>query len=92
VVATGHGGAVEMIRDGEDGVLVEPDSPAALAEALHRIQQAPDQSRRLGEKARAHAAAHFTAFRTAEKFCALFDSLHAWATNGSRPGVPANGH
>lgn len=34
VVALAAGGAVETVRDGETGLLVDPDDPAALVEAL----------------------------------------------------------
>jgi len=37
VVATDVGGIKEVIKDGEDGVLVPPNDPAALANAISRI-------------------------------------------------------
>ncbi len=36
VVATRVGGIVDLVRDGENGLLVEPRNPRALAEALVR--------------------------------------------------------
>jgi glycosyltransferase involved in cell wall biosynthesis len=37
VVASGVGGLVETVEDGVDGVLVAPDDPAALRDALRRL-------------------------------------------------------
>lgn len=43
VIATRHGGAVEIIADGKTGILVEPGDPSALAEALEIILNQPDK-------------------------------------------------
>jgi glycosyltransferase involved in cell wall biosynthesis len=43
VVATAVGGVPELVRDGMDGVLVEPGDPRAVATALQRLQS--DQAR-----------------------------------------------
>ncbi len=37
VVATGVGGLPEVIKDGETGLLIEPDDPKALAEAILKL-------------------------------------------------------
>jgi glycosyltransferase involved in cell wall biosynthesis len=37
VVATAVGGVPEVVRDGENGLLVPPGSPAALADAIDRV-------------------------------------------------------
>lgn len=51
VVAAGAGGALETVVDGETGVLVEPDSVDALAEALREV----DFDRFDGARIRANA-------------------------------------
>ena len=37
VVSTAVGGVPEVVRDGENGLLVPPNDPGALAEALRRV-------------------------------------------------------
>jgi glycosyltransferase involved in cell wall biosynthesis len=41
VVATGVGGLPEVVKDGETGVLVEPENPPALAKAVIRLLADP---------------------------------------------------
>jgi glycosyltransferase involved in cell wall biosynthesis len=37
VIATGVGGVAEIVTDGENGLLVPPDDPDALAAAIRRF-------------------------------------------------------
>lgn len=50
-VATDYGGNPEIIRHGEDGILVPVHAPDALAEALLSLVEDPPMRRRLGEGA-----------------------------------------
>jgi glycosyltransferase involved in cell wall biosynthesis len=52
VVASAVGGIVESIRDGETGVLVPPEDPSALAEAVMALLVDPDRRSGLAEAAR----------------------------------------
>jgi len=47
VVSTRVGGVVEALTDGETALLVEPDSPPALAAAIERLLGAPPLAERL---------------------------------------------
>jgi len=49
VVALAQGGARETVQDGETGILVDPEDPAAVAEALTALLLDPDHARALGE-------------------------------------------
>jgi glycosyltransferase involved in cell wall biosynthesis len=53
VVAPRVGGIAEAVRDGETGVLVAPEDPAALADGLLRLIADPAQRRALGARGRA---------------------------------------
>jgi glycosyltransferase involved in cell wall biosynthesis len=52
VVATAVSGALDVIRDGENGLLVPPRAPEQMAEAILRLLKEPDLARRLGAAAR----------------------------------------
>lgn len=51
VVAVAEGGPLEILRDGETGLLAPP-TPAALAEALSRLARDPASARAMGARAR----------------------------------------
>ena len=53
VVATSVNGIPEVVRDGETGLLVPPDDPAALAAALDRVLAAPAESAAMAARGRA---------------------------------------
>ena len=48
VVAGNVGGALDAVRDGETGLLVDPADAHAVAEAIARLLLDPDLARRLG--------------------------------------------
>jgi len=51
-VATEVGGIPELIRNGEEGLLVPPGNSAALAEAIGKLLADPDLRTRMGQAAR----------------------------------------
>jgi 2-polyprenyl-3-methyl-5-hydroxy-6-metoxy-1,4-benzoquinol methylase len=57
VIATRVGGLPEVVRDGENGILVSERDPRALADAIVALAQQPELRRRLGHSGRAQAAA-----------------------------------
>lgn len=59
VVATCVGGCAEIVRDGETGLLVPPESPEALAAACLRLLADRPLARRLGEAARRDIRSRF---------------------------------
>lgn len=65
VVATGAGGVPELVRDGVDGLLVPPEAPAALADAVERIARDGALAERLARSARERVVAGFDSTRSA---------------------------
>lgn len=59
VIATRVGGNAEAVRDGRDGLLVEPRTPAALARAMQTLAQDAAQRSACGAAARARVAEKF---------------------------------
>ena len=60
VVATRAVGTVDYVRDGENGLLVEPGDAAALADAIARLLRNPDLARRLAAAALADCRARWS--------------------------------
>ena len=60
LVASAVGGLKELVLDGETGVLVAPDDPVLLADALVGLLGSPDSRRQMGERARSRFLEHFT--------------------------------
>jgi glycosyltransferase involved in cell wall biosynthesis len=74
------GGIVDVIQDGESGLLVEPGSAGALAAALWRLGADAAFRARLGARARACALERFDEARAASAYRAWFAELQ-----GRRP-------
>jgi glycosyltransferase involved in cell wall biosynthesis len=59
VIATNHGGTVELIEEGVTGLLVPPSDPEALALAIERLLADPELRERIGKAAAIYAQQHF---------------------------------
>jgi len=59
VVASRVGGIPEVVDDGETGLLVPPDDPAALAGGLNTLLRDPDRATWMGQRGRKRAIAEF---------------------------------
>jgi len=67
VVASAVGGILEVVVDGETGILVPPADPAALAAALTRVLDDPALGRRMGQAGRKRVEAQFSWASVAER-------------------------
>jgi len=72
VVTTAVSGIPELVVDGVNGLLVPPEDPAALAEAMVRLHRDPDLARRLGGAAEAAVRQRFDGERLAAHLALLF--------------------
>lgn len=60
VVGTKVGGMLETVIDGETGLLVEPERPDLLAEAVVSLLGDPERAKQMGIKGRARAVERFS--------------------------------
>ena len=78
VVATRSGGIVEVVEDGETGLLVERGDPVGLAEAIERLLVDERLGRSLGFAGRRRVLAQFAWERIVERWLAAYrDALTA---------------
>jgi glycosyltransferase involved in cell wall biosynthesis len=72
VVATRVGGLLDLVVDGETGIVVPPRDPAALRSALERLLADPDLRRKLGSAGRDRARMHFSWERVTDATLAAY--------------------
>jgi glycosyltransferase involved in cell wall biosynthesis len=72
VVASNVGGIVDVIKDGETGLLVPEKNPEAIAAAVLRLLNDPDYAQRLGEQGYAHARTYFDWDRIMDQYDAIY--------------------
>jgi glycosyltransferase involved in cell wall biosynthesis len=72
VVSTTSGAIPEIVEDGVDGVLVEPNDERALAGAIRGLLDDPERRRALGEAARRKVVERFDIARNVRDRLALF--------------------
>jgi glycosyltransferase involved in cell wall biosynthesis len=75
VVATTAGGIPEMIENGRNGILVEPDDDRALADALSTVLKDVNLQRQLAENGHATVLECFRSEHTGSAYEALFADL-----------------
>lgn len=73
-VSTTVSGVPELIADGENGLLVPPETPGALAAALERLIRDPGLRRQLGEAAERRVRESFDHHASVHQLKALFDA------------------
>lgn len=72
VIASRVGGIPEVIRHGQEGVLVPPDDPEALARAVIDLRKNPDQAARLAAALRERVRLVFSADTMARRYEDLY--------------------
>jgi len=93
VVSTTVSGIPELIESGLDGLLVPPNDPAALAEAIDKLLASPELRESLARAARAKIQSSFSLEASANRLLALFGepghrSLGVSAPVAARRSVP----
>ena len=76
-VATAVGGIPEMLEHGRTGLLVDPDSPSSIAEALVRLAMDARLRQALGQRAKEKYEGFFTIEHMATRISALYREVAA---------------
>jgi glycosyltransferase involved in cell wall biosynthesis len=80
-VATRVSGSEDLISDGVNGLLVEPEQPAEMALALYRVMEDPDLAQRLGQEALATVIREYQLTLVVEQCLGLY---HRLLTKGNK--------
>lgn len=75
IVTTDTPGCREIVRDGENGILVPPRDSAALADAIERLAGDPELRARMGARGRKMVEEEFSEERVVEQTFSLYRSL-----------------
>jgi len=75
VVATRIEGLPQVVRHGQDGLLVEPGDPAALADTLLRLARGESSAGRLGDSGWQRQREHFSDVSMTERVAAVYEEV-----------------
>lgn len=75
VIASAAGGIVDIVRDGDTGLLVPPGDAAALARAIMRYVRDPEFAAKLAARGRAHVEREFSWPVITERLMSLYGRL-----------------
>jgi glycosyltransferase involved in cell wall biosynthesis len=75
IIATRVGGNIDLIRDGENGLLVEPENSEQLSAAIKKILQDKDLAQKLGMEARKTAEEKFSMEIITNNYVSLYQEL-----------------
>ena len=88
VVATRVGAIPGVIKDGENGLLVDPRDTAGLRDAIARLLSDPDLCRRIGDKAHEWVRRNYTSEEMALKYRQMYEAIlgkPSMASTSARP-------
>ena len=80
IVATNVGGIPEMVEHGENGLLVPPRDPAALASAIRHLVDRPELRARMGRQNRADAEARLSWERVVVRYLSIYHGVQRLAS------------
>jgi glycosyltransferase involved in cell wall biosynthesis len=86
VIASAAGGITDIVRDDENGLLVPPGDPHALARAIVRLESDPVAARRLGSEGRADVQRRFSWDAILDRLVELYRSVEARSRRAGAPG------
>ena len=74
IIAARVGGVPEIVHDGENGILIEPERPDQLKAAILRLREAPELRRRFREAGH-RLGSDFTAAVMCERYLDLYEDV-----------------
>jgi glycosyltransferase involved in cell wall biosynthesis len=74
-VSSDVGGASEIVKDGETGILIPPRNPEALATALQRLLDNPTEAKKMGKRAHEVVLQRFTLSQQADALATLYEKV-----------------
>lgn len=80
VIASNTGGLAEIVQDNKTGMLVPPQDPAKLADALLHLLENQDCAGRMGRSGREFALQYLTEDVFVDRFVSLYQTLCGCAT------------
>ncbi len=83
-IATRVSGSEDIVQDGINGLLIEPEQPEALAQAMRRVIEDSDFAARLAQEARATILRDYQLSRVVEKCVELYQH----ALSHEAPSLP----
>jgi glycosyltransferase involved in cell wall biosynthesis len=75
VVGCLAGGIPEVVDNGVNGILVEPETPSALAEAILRLVRSPQLLHEMGQAGRQRLLNRFTYLHMARSFAVVYENV-----------------
>jgi glycosyltransferase involved in cell wall biosynthesis len=90
-VATRVSGSEDIISDGINGLLVEPEQPAEMAQALCRMIEDSSLAQRLGKEGRLTVSHEYSLIAVVEQCQKLYSRLHRGGTNGKAEAERSHG-
>jgi glycosyltransferase involved in cell wall biosynthesis len=80
IVATNVGGIPEMVEHSENGLLVPPRDPAALASAIRHLVDRPELRARMGRQNRADTEARLSWERVVVRYLSIYQGVQRLAS------------
>ncbi len=74
VVGPNYGAPAELVRHGENGLLVDPEDPASVAEALVQLLASPERAQEMGKTGGDWVRAHYSYGCFRERLSAVLNS------------------
>ena len=85
IVGAVWGEAARLIETAECGVVVKPEDPNSMCEAVLRLAAEPDTARRLGDNGRRYVVRNFERAAVAERFLNLLRQAAGQTTQTGKP-------